>query len=193
MKKISLLILTAGLFFLGGCDDDDNYIETSPTLMEALKNPKSNELAGDEGVYIIFAQSRDEKTVTNIEALDTLYFLSAVGTTQTHVYETNKYIDVIDDQLVDDVWAETVIYHPNSLPNINFDTAYNTVKEVAGDKPIANISIRYELIPEEPLIISFVLPSEISGLCDEYDYYVETDEAELAANDVSCYFNIDPT
>jgi hypothetical protein len=163
--------------------------EQNPTLMEALKNPKANELAGEEGVYIVFVQMRDGATmVEDVEALDTLYFLSAEGVEQTHLYETDKHIDVLRERVIGSGWGGTILYHPIDLPEIDFEHAYAAVKEVAGDRPIANLSIRYTLVPSEPLIVAFTLEGESAGFCDEYDYTVGTGEAVLAVANVGCFF-----
>ncbi len=202
MKKlISLLVLFVGLSLFTGCGSSNSPINDSPpgedegtgnpSLMEALKNPKINDLAGDEGIYITFVQSFDGTTMVNdVEALDTLYFLSAVGIEQTQVIETNKFIDIVDTRLVDEVWGETALYYPANLPDIDFAGAYNAVKVVSGDKPIASISIRYTLVPSEPLIVAFTLEGANAGTCDEYDYAVETGEVDLVAYGIACFFDI---
>lgn len=199
MKKLRvLLVLFVGLSLFTGCGSSDNdsppggVEETeSPTLMEALKNPKANDLAGDDGLYIIFVQSRDGATmVNNVEGLDTLYFLSLAGTAQTRVYETDKSINVLDERLVDDFWEGAAPYYPANLPDIDFAGAYNAVKAISGDKPIANISIRYNVSPGEPLIVAYTLEGANAGSCDEYDYTVETGEVDLAAYGIACFFDI---
>ena len=200
MKKLmSLLVLSVGLSLFTGCGSTDSPINDSPpgediespTLMEALKNPKANNLAGDDGLYIIFVQSRDGATMVNdVEALDTLYFLSLAGSGQTRVYETDKSINVLDERLVDDFWEGAAPYYPTNLPDIDFAGAYNAVKAISGDKPIANISIRYNVSPGEPLIVAFTLEGANTGSCDEYDYLVETGEVDLAAYGIACFFDI---
>ena len=199
MKKLSMLfVLFAGLLFFVGCgssDSDDTpsgpgVDEESTTLMEALKSPKAQELAGDEGVYIIFVQSRDGATVVNdVETLNTLYLLSAVGTEQTHIYETNKGMDVLNERLIDDVWMETKLYYPADLPDIDFDSAYESVKSVSGDKPIANIAVFYNLDGWQ-LTVSFTLQGESTDSCEQYVYIVATGEAYQTAAGVKCFFDI---
>ncbi len=197
MKKLMLAgILFAGLLFLTGCGSSDTTDnsgpdegEENPTLMQALKNPKTENLAGNEGVYIIFVQSRDGTTmVDSVEALDTLYLLSAVGTKQTHVYETDKSINVINDRLVDSLWMETKIYHPADLPDIDFESAYQSVKAVSGDKTIAGISILYPLKTGD-LIVGFNLQGDTAGSCEDYFYTVESGEVQLMG-ETKCFFDI---
>lgn len=201
MKKLTtMLVLFAGLLFLVGCGNSDSSANDrpggeegveNPTLMEALKSSEAENLAGEDGVHVIFVQSRDGTTMMNdVEALDTLYLLSGAGATQTHIYETDKSINIIDDRIVDDVWLGGVPYNPANLPDIDFDSAYESVKAVSGDKPIANISIRYNDSLGEPLIVAFTLQGATEGACDEYDYPVETGEVNLAAYGIACFFDI---
>ncbi|BAF71820.1 hypothetical protein [Sulfurovum sp. NBC37-1] len=197
MKKLTItLMLSAGLAFLAGCGHSDSTLKepTEPTLAEAIKSSKANELAGEEGAYIIFAQSRDGATMVNdVESLDTLYVLSAVGTDKTHVYETDKNINVLDDKLVDEPWMETEIYHPADLPNIDFDKAYSAVKAVAGDRPIANIAVFHTLEPENPLIVSYTLKGDTADSCVQYQYTVDTEEVHQTGAEVKCFFDMNPT
>ena len=188
MKKLLAAgILASGFLYMTGCGSHKSS-EVSPALMEALKNPKTDELAGEEGLYITFVQSRDGKTMMNdVEALDTLYLLSAVGTTQTHVYETDKNVNVLSDNVVNDVWGETRLYRPAALPDIDFEKAYSAVKKIAGEKPIANIAIFYTL-EENELRVSFTLEGKTPDLCDQYQYIVASDDAFAATNNVKCFF-----
>ena len=197
-KYILLFVLFIGLSFFTGCgssDSDDTPSgpgedEGGVTLMEALKNPKVNDIAGDIGVSTIFVQSRDGSTmVDDVEALDTLYFLSLAGEGQTHIYETDKNINILNDRLVDDFWEGAAPFYPANLPDIDFESAYESVKAVSGDKPIASIGIRYNESPGEPLILGFYLQGVNAGSCDEYDYVVETGEAYRAAYGVACFFD----
>ena len=200
MKKFTiLLMLTVSLAFLTGCgsSDSDNGSDNgvdegteNPTLIEAIKSPKANQITGDQGVYIIFVQSRDGTTMQkDVEALDTIYFLSAVGTTQTHIYETDKNIDVLNDRMVDKPWMETSIYHPADLPDIDFDKAYSSVKAVAGERPIANIAIFYTLYPNQ-LMISYTLEGDTTDSCTQYQYTVDTGEVYQTGQEVKCFFDM---
>ncbi len=186
------LLIVSGLVFLTGCGNSTST-HTKPTLAEAIKSSKANTLAGEEGAYIIFVQSRDGTTMVNdVEALDTLYFLSAVEPNQTHVYETDKYINVLDERVVDSPWMETAVYHPANLPDIDFDKAYSSVKAIAGDRPIANIAVFYALEPENPLIVSYTLKGDTADSCTQYQYYEDTGEVYQTGIEVKCFFNINP-
>jgi len=191
MKKLTLtLMLAAGLAFLAGCGHSDSA-QKEPTLAEAIKSPKANKLAGEQGAYIIFVQSRDGATMQNdVEALDTLYILSAVETDKTHVYETDKNINVLDDRLVDQPWMETAIYHPSDLPDIDFDKAYSAVKAVAGERPIANIAVYYVLEPDNPLVISYTLKGDTVDSCTLYQYYEDTGKVHQTDSEVKCFFDM---
>lgn len=202
MKKLILsLMVIIGLLFLAGCGNSDSSSSsgdigtdegTEGSLIQALKSPEANTLAGDQGVYTIFVQSRDGATaVHNVEALDTIYLLSAVGVTQMHIYETDKNMNVLYDKLVDDVWEGTNIYHPADLPDIDFQEAYRAVKAVSGDKPIANIAILWPIVPESELIVSFTLQGDATDSCEQYDYTVDTGEVIQASSEVKCFFEIE--
>jgi len=200
MKKLTmLLMLSIGLLFLAGCgnsgtSDGDTGIDegTEGSLIQAIKSPEANTLAGDQGVYIIFVQSRDGATaVHNVEALDTIYLLSAVETDQMHIYQTDKNMNVLYDKLLNDVWAETEIYHPADLPDIDLQEAYRAVKAVAGDKPIANIAIFWPLVPESELIVGFTLQGDATDSCEQYDYSVDTGEVIQTGSEVKCFFEIE--
>ena len=202
MKKLAVvLMLSIGLLFLAGCSnsdttDGDTGTEegaggTEGSLIQALKSPEANSLAGDQGVYIIFVQSRDGTTVVhNVEALDTLYLLSAIGTDQMHIYETDKNMNVLYDKLVDDVWRGTEIYHPADLPDIDFQKAYRSVKAVSGDKPIANIAIFYTLYGDQ-LRVGFTLQGDATDSCEQYTYIVDTGDVYQTGNEVKCFFEVE--
>lgn len=191
MKKLLLAgFLVFGSLYMTGCKSHDSS-GTSPILMEALKNSKTNVLAGEEGLYITFVQAKDGHTMMkNVEALDTLYLLSAVGTTQTHVYETDKNINVLSENIVNHAWLETRLYHPAALPDIDFEKAYSAVKKIAGEKPIANIAIFYTL-EENELRVSFTLEGETPDRCDQYQYIVASDDAFASMKNVKCFFEND--
>ncbi len=196
MKKLTVVVmLSIGLLFLTGCGSSDTSgggtgIEDERSLMQALKSPEANSLAGDQGVSIIFVQSRDGATaVDNIEALDTLYLLSAAGAGQTHIYETDKSINVLNDKLINDVWLETEIYHPADLPDIDLQEAYRSVKAVSGDKPIANIAVFYAL-EEDQLRVSFTLQGDATDSCEQYAYIVDTGEVYQTGSEIKCFFDM---
>ncbi len=204
MKKLTvILLLSIGLLFLAGCGNSDSSSTGEPgggtgteegtegSLIQTLKSPEANNLAGDQGVYTIFVQSRDGATaVHNVEALDTIYLLSAIGTDQMHIYETDKNMNVLNDKLVDDVWLETEIYHPADLPDIDFQEAYRSVKVVAGDKPIASIAVFYTLYGDQ-LRVSFQLQGDATDSCEQYAYIVDTGEAYQTTSETKCFFEIE--
>jgi len=201
MKKLTMvLMLSIGLLFLAGCGNSDSSSSGGDTgteegaegsLIQALKSPEANTLAGDQGVYIIFVQSRDGATVVhNVEALDTIYLLSAIGTEQMHIYETDKNMNVLYDKLLNDVWLETEIYHPADLPDIDFQEAYRSVKAVSGDKPIANIAVFYTLYGDQ-LRVGFTLHGDATDSCEQYAYIVETGEVIQTGSEVKCFFEIE--
>ncbi|MEA3491694.1 MAG: hypothetical protein U9R27_07310 [Campylobacterota bacterium] len=196
MKKLTLLLmLSMGLLFFAGCGSSNTTgggeVEVEESLMQAIKSPEADSLAGDQGVYIIFAQSRDGATaVESIEALDTLYLLSAEGVDQTHIYETDRSINVLTDKLVDNVWMETEQYHPADLPDIDLQEAYGSVKAVSGDKPIANIAIFYTLYNHQ-LRVGFTLQGDATDSCEQYAYIVDTGEVYQTGSEVKCFFEIE--
>jgi len=201
MKKLTIaLMLSISLLFLAGCSNSDSSSSdgdvgtdegTEGSLIQALKSPEANRLAGDQGVYTIFVQSRDGATaVHNVEALDTIYLLSAVGVTQMHIYETDKNINVLYDKLIDDIWLETNTYHPADLPDIDFQEAYRSVKAVAGDKPIANIAVFYTLSADQ-LRVGFTLQGDATDSCEQYAFIVETGEVFQTGSEVKCFFEIE--
>jgi len=200
--KIVALVLSIGLLFFVGCGNSDSSGTgswwgtgldegTEGSLIQAIKSPEANALAGDEGVYIIFVQSRDGATVEhNVEALDTIYFLSAIGTDQMHIYETDKNINVLYDKLLNYIWGGTAVYFPADLPDIDFQEAYRAVKVVSGDKPIANIAIYYTQYGDE-LGVSFTLQGDATGSCEQYIYYADTGEVDQIGLKVKCFFEIE--
>jgi len=187
MKKLVIMfMLSIGLVFLTGCTDSDNNTEN--TLIQALKSQEADRLAGDEGVYIIFVQSRDSIAKTDVEALNALYFLSAIGIDQMNIYETDKSINILDEELVNDTWLETRKYHPANLSDIDFQEAYRAVKVVSGDKPIANVAIFYTLEHDE-LRVGFTLQGDATDSCEQYAYIVDTGEVYQTGSEVKCFYD----
>jgi hypothetical protein len=191
MKIVNiLLVIVSALFFPGQV-----YSGSSSALMHALKSPQAEILSGDQGVSIIFVQSRDGiSTVRNVEALGTLYLLSRQGVDQTLVFETdktNKPLYLLRYRLVDSIWLETEIYNPADLPNIDFQKAHRLVKKQSGKhKAIASIAIFYNLYPKA-LIVSFQIKGDAEEFCEQWQYHVATKEVWQTAHETKCFFDMD--
>lgn len=192
MKTVNIfLIIVSALFFSGQV-----YSGSSSALMRTLTSPQVEILSGDQGVYIIFVQSRDGlSTVRNVEALDTLYLITAQGIDQTLVFEadkTNKPLYLLRYRLVDDIWMETEIYNPVELPDIDFQKAHRLVKKKSGrDKAIASIGILYNLNADGALVVSFQIKSDAEEFCEQWQYHVATDEVWQTAHETRCFFDMD--
>lgn len=208
MKIVNiLLVIVFSLFFCGSsvsapADSPSMGIDASSALMKALKSPQAEMLSGangeEGGVYIIFVQSRDGVSmVRNVEALDTLYLLTAQGLDQTLVFETdktNKGLYLLRYRLVNDTWGDTAIYNPADLPDIDFQKAHRMVKEYSGQhKKIASIAVLINLVPEEPLIVSFQIEGDTAESCEQWRYNVAEDEVypEPTAGETRCFFDMD--
>lgn len=183
---VPLFFTLLALLFLAGCGDSDSARKWIDTLQSA----KADMLSGDQGVFILFIQPRESNTtVNNVESLDTLYLLSAQET-QTLVFQTDKSLNVLGYRLVNDVWMETVIYHPSELPDLDLRAIQSKIKALSGNKPIASVAIRRALSPGEHLIVSFNMKNEADAFCSQYEYDYDADEAYQTTADSKCYFDM---
>ena len=189
MKIVSILFVIAFSISFSGSSQ-------SSALMNALNSQQAEILSGDQGVAIIFIQSRDGiSTVRNVEALDTLYLLAAQGLDQTLVFEadkTNKPLYLLRYRFINDIWAETARYNPAELPEIDFQKAHRLVKEYSGKhKSIASIAVFYGLIQGGRLIVSFQIKDDASELCEQWLYDVAADDVSDTPQSATCFFNMD--
>lgn len=190
MKIVNILFVIAFSILFSGSSQ-------SSALMNALKSQQAEILSGDQGVAIIFVQSRDGmSTVRNVEALDTLYLLAAQGVEKlTLVFETdktNKPLYLLRYKLTDDIWDGTVRYNPAELPEIDFQKAHRLVKENSGKhKTIASIAVFYGLFQGGRLIVSFQIKDNASELCEQWLYDVAADDVSETSPSVTCFYDMD--
>jgi hypothetical protein len=166
-------------------------------LLHALRSEQADILAGEKGVFVIFAQTRDGSTVRNIEALDTLYLLADQGIPdmdRTLIFKTDKHLRLLRYRLVDLPWLDAVPYHPReALPDIDFRQIQRIVGRESGRKPIAAISIFFLLGPTSnpPLIVTVQVKNEGDDSCDQYLYNVDESRIVNLRTGVACFFDMD--
>lgn len=209
MKIVTMLLATVfSIFFAGSsisapalpADPPRMGIGASSALMKALKSPQAEMLIGHEGIGIaeIYVQPRDgESTVRNVEALNTIYFI-----TEHELYDgvlvifeadkTSNSLRLLNYWTHEGYWGGEKRFHPAELPDIDFQEAYRIVKDDAGSSyPIAGISLYRTLIPphNEPMItFNLYIPEPGSPDCVQWLYNTLT-KVTSPAGRVRCYFD----
>jgi hypothetical protein len=166
-------------------------------LLHALRSEQAEILAGEKGVFVIFAQTRDGSTVKKIEALDTLYLLADQGIPdmdRTLIFKTDKHLHLLRYRLVDLPWLDAVPFHPReALPDIDFRQIQRIVDRESGRKPIASIEIFFLLVENAapPLIVNLQVKNDGDGSCDQYVYNVDERRIVNHVTGVACFFDLD--
>ena len=191
----TILVIVCSIFFSGTLYSGTSDSGRSSALMKALISQHAEMLSGEIGVSIIFVQSLDGVSrVRNVEALNTLYLLAHQEGDQTLVFETektNKELYLSRYRLVNDIWLGAIPYNPADLPDIDFQKAYRLVKAYAGKhKTIASISVSYADTQHPPLIVSFQIKDDAAEFCEQWVYYVDTNEVVQTKHRAGCFFDL---
>lgn len=181
-------------------------------LMNALTSPQAGMYASGDKLLEIFVQNRDgASTVRNIEALDTIYFITNTGIKgedQTNkkgdvliafqIDKTSSHLGLISYKALVDVPLGTVQLDPTTLPDINFQWAWKQITIAAGaeykvkpqDLVLARIGIARAVYPEKPLVISFDFkPKDYEGdTCWEWIYAYDDQDIFNSGFTVGCWF-----